>query len=571
MAEIHHLPNRLRQSDPDADARRQKAQSVRKLIEDRPGSLPGSRDHADFAGRELFRIFKDADADFKRRVCEVAFGTRARVPTKRLWGVLIDPDKPREQLPLPAAKRKRLTIYLRLAEAIASISGQEEADVVLRVFPGISPDAEVASAQREVGLSEQLRDELWDSWLRANEMIIQDCDLRRALAVGMEYPLAGAGPCRRFRLDFNQVLGREDSEERLRARHRANYAMSQAPWDFVFGVAPSLFLGECHGPTFRATVAALKQDCQVAAPIPELGCWGRIWLRFWWSILPIGAQGDPRGCFLVSTTTERAPGALPVAELDENGLFQEERPNEVPWAALLSSAGARYEGHWTDRDLWEQRNAAGLVLTWDIPEGYSLTTGSFEGPFRCSAQLDPASSKVLRAVFGCEAEALPTDPVRILPPTASWRDVILGLPDAALADWVGPDPDEPGVPLPREARLPAGASDHERQAAEEAYDDKLAAWRDDEIEYQLRWLIKHHDGSQAARGFAPRRSGTTESPTIGSKFEESLLEVPEGERPDMVLRRQAEGLRRHAAKVTGSAAASRRMKLSALGRPSSKN
>jgi len=562
MAEIHHLPNRPRQSDPEDEIRKQKAEAIKRLIEERPGSLPGSRGHADFAGRELFRMFKDSDGDLKRRVCEVAFGTNARKPTKRLWGVLIDPDKPRAKVPLPAAKRKRLTIYLRLAEAFASVSGQAAADVILRVFPDVAPDAELESVHRERGIAEQLRDELWDSWLRANEMIIQDCDLRRALAVAMEFPIGGGGPYGRTRFEFNQVLGYIGEEE-----HRIGvYCLSGSPDDFIRGVAPSLFLGECHGPSFRAAVSPIETGGHVAAPIAEIGCWVRLWFRFWWSILPIGSQGDPRGCFLVSLCTERAPWPIPVEELDERDATKDGRSSGGPWTTVLGHEGARYDGHWTDRDLWQRRNAPGLVLAWNTEQHWSYDTTDFEGPWRCTAKLDADSRRAIRAVFGCEPEALPTDPIGILPPSTHWRDLIFSLPDAALADWVGPNPDYPRFHPPERQRLPHTASDEEEDAAEDMFSQKMDEWRDKEVGYQVRELGRDDEPLQLPLAFPRIREGTGTYPTIGSKFEESLLYLPESERPDMALRRRAELLRSHAVSVTGSAAAHRRAKLTALGR-----
>ncbi|MGG5819350.1 hypothetical protein [Falsiroseomonas sp. HW251] len=565
MADIHRLPTRSRQPDADAEARSLRAQTVRRLIEARPGSLPGARDYADYAGRELFRILKEGGSDFRRRVCEVAFGTRARVPTKRLWGVLVDPEKPRDRVPITAAKRRRLTVYLRLAEAVAAVSGQAEAELILRVFPDVAPDDNLALLPRTAGVAEELRNELWDSWLQANEVIVQDCDLRRSLAVAMEYPRGPAGPFPRFRLDLNQILGRDEAPGGKEAPNRANYALTRSPWDFVFGVAPRRFLGECHCPVFRGVVAPLTHDGAVGETIAELAVWLRVWVRFWWAILPIGPNGDARGCFLASLSTERSPSAIPVGELDADGP-DEEHTSEVSWAALLAADGGRSDFHWTNRDLWRARNAAGLVLSWDMAERYSVSTSSFKGPYRCTARLDPGSRRIIRGIFGCDPEALPADPVRILPPSAHWRDVILGLPDGALSDWVGPDPDEPGIREPLPPSLPDNASEEDEQAAEDAYSEALSTWRDEEMDYQLRWLITHRHGPAPARAFARIAEGTGSSPTIGSKLEDSLLDLPEDERPDMALRRMAERLSNYAAEVTGRAAFARRAKLASLGR-----
>ena len=160
----------------------------------------------------------------------------------------------------------------------------------------------------------------------------------------MELPDTQMGPYKQFRLDHWQVLGGEN-QDYIGFRGRwPSYQASGASRDFLLGVAPSLFLGECHGPSFRAHVARIDEDGQPGDSIHSLTAWVRIWVRFWWAILPIGAEGLPRGCFVVSLATERSHKLWTVAELDASE--REDRNEEeahspsvvAPWARLSAAS-----------------------------------------------------------------------------------------------------------------------------------------------------------------------------------------------------------------------------------------
>ena len=554
MAEIHKFQPPPRQTaDPGAAERRRQAEAIRQEIN------KGSRQHANAArdaAAELWKLFEDRGQDFKRQVCQMVWGAKDPKPTRNLWSLVWNPNKgpPKAKT---ARKPAALTIYLRLAQAVAKVGGEDEDDVILRIFPNLLNGPE-AFAKRDLGPAELLLETFWSEWLEINERIAMDCDLRKAFPVAMELPGAQhgdfIGPFRWFRLDHGQVLGGENIEFLEICRHWIGYASSGSPRDFLLGVAPSLFLGECHGPYFRAKVARIDDTGQPGHPIPSLTAWVRIWVRFWWAILPIGAEG----CFVVSLATEHSPEIWTVAELDdaESEYRNEEdhNPNVAQsWTRLLSSSGARDFGHWIIRNVWHERNEPGLTLSWDCKQ-WSHGVSVPDGNYRCTAELDSGSREILTQLFGCAPEDLPDTPARILPASSSWRDIIFNLPDGALADWVGPDPDAPYKRPPRT-------------------NDDGWAWQDEEYSYQTR---SGSDCRWDAHGFpavVARRTNkkSLSGPTIGSKFTDSVLSLPEADRPDISLLKQAEELRDHARKTMGQITGELRQKMANLGRRTAKS
>jgi hypothetical protein len=551
MAEIHKFQAAPRQTaDPGSAERRGQAEAIRQEIN------KGSRQHANAAkdaAAELWKLFEDRGQDFKRQVCQMVWGAKDPKPTKNLWSLVWDPKKgpPKAKT---ARKPAALTIYLRLAQAAAKVGGEDEDDVILRVFPNLLNGPE-AFAKRDLGPAELLLETFWSEWLAVNERIAADCDLRSAFPVAMELPDTQMGPYKQFRLDHWQVLGGEN-QDYLGFRGRwPSYQASGASRDFLLGVAPSLFLGECHGPSFRAHVARIDEDGQPGDSIHSLTAWVRIWVRFWWAILPIGAEGLPRGCFVVSLATERSHKLWTVAELDASE--REDRNEEeahspsavAPWARYLSASGARNEVVWLDRDMWNKRNEPGLALSWDCRQWSLHVSDVPDGNYRCTAALDSGTREVLTQLFDCAPENLPDTPARILPASARWRNVIFNLPDGALADWVGPDPDVPH-------NLPPGNEDGDE------------AWQREEIQYQWRFL---RDGAWTYGDFpafvghiALQKNRSLR--TIGRKFTDSVLLLPEANRPDMSLLKQAEKLRDHASKTMGKITGELQQKMAALGR-----
>jgi hypothetical protein len=569
MGEVHQFPFPPRlAADPGATGRRQLAESIRQEIS------KGTRRHTDAAkeaAAELWRLFEERGRDFKRKVCQMVWGAKHAKPTKHLYGLVWDPQQGQPKAKT-ARKPAALTIYLRLAEAVAKVAGEDEDDVILRVFPNLLGGPR-AFASRDFGPAEQLRETFWSEWLAVNERIASDCDLRRAFPVAMELPGFAFGTYQRFRLDHGQLLGGEHTRLPEYSRSWFGYQQYGSPRDFLLGVAPSLFLGECHGPSFRAKVVALDGAGEPGDAAPTLTAWVRVWLRFWWAILPIGTDGAPRGCFVVSLMTERSPSLWSVSSLDEADSRyrddeEEYRPRPAPpWIRVLSASGARSEGHWTNRHLWNERNHHGLVLSWDCEEASVRFSDGAAGRYRCTAELDPGTREVLMQFFGCSPEDLPPTPARILPASAGWRDVIFSLPDGALADWVGPDPDALHSRPPQQKEVRADMSDEEKAEIEfengEAFDD----WCRDEIAYQQRGLGLGTRTAEDIQVFGVQRVGeTTYQETIGSKFEKSLLLLPEGDRPDITLLTQAEELRDHAAQTLGKINGELRKNMAALGR-----
>jgi len=575
MAEVHKLqvPPRTA-ADSDAAARHRKAEEIRREIN------KGGRQYAPAAkeaAAELWKIFNERGSDFKREVCQEVWGRKHPKPTKHLYGLVWDP-KNGPPSSKTARKPAALTIYLRLAQAVAKIRRDDnEDDVILRVFPNLQGGPGAFEA-RILGPAEQLRETFWGEWLEINERIATDCDLRRAFPFAMELPDNRSGPYQRFRLDHGQLLGGEATEFLEYSRRWGGYQMSGSPGDFLLGVAPSLFLGECHGPSFRAQVVPIDDAGRPGDPISTLTAWARVWIRFWWAILPIGGDGLPRGCFVVSLMTERSPSLWTAASLDEADDRDRDRDEEdvcsprhvAPWARLLSVSGQRFDFHWTERNLWNQRNHHGLVLSWDCDEAGGGHSDVPAGRYRCNCDLNPDTLDVLTQIFGCAPQDLPPMPKRILPASDGWRDLIFSLPDGALADWVGPDPDALHTRPPREMAIRPDMSKQELDQTEFENGEAFSAWCSDEISYQQRGLGLGSRDTDDIPVFADLRVGrNARQPTIGSKFEKSLLLLPENDRPDMTLLNQAQELRDHARDIQGQITSELRKKMATFGRRTS--
>ncbi len=558
-------------ADPGAAERRQQAEAIREKIK------TGHRQYAHeakIAAAELWKIFEERGPDFKRRVCEVVWGVKQQKPTKNLYGLVWDPKVgvPKGSTRSPQA----LTIYLRLAEAVSKVAGEDEDSVILRVFPSLL-DGVGSFAVRDIGPAEQLRETFWNEWLEANERIAADCDLRRAFPVAMELPGNSFGPYPRFPLEHGQVLGGEDSSFLEYDRRWVSYQRSGSPRDFLLGMAPAVFLGECHGPSFRAQVALIDDQGQPGEVTPPLTTWVRVWLRFWWAILPIGTDGSPRGCFVVSLVTQCPSSLWTVADLDQaherdRDEQEEYNPRQIaPWARFLSASGKRglYNSYyWTKGPLLDNGNSHGIVLSWDCEEtGGLLQPGVPPGHYRCTAEMDAGTREVLTQVFDRAPEDLPPTPARVLPASAYWRDVIFNLPDGALADWVGPDPDVPHTPRPPHKLIRPDMSKEERDQIEFENIEAWEARREDEIAYQQRGLVSVSRDPDDITIFPDIRVGKSSyRGTIGRKFVDSLLHLPEADRPDMNLLQQAEELRDHARDTLGQITGKLRKKMTTFGR-----
>ncbi len=559
MGDVYRLPNRPQVTDSAAIERNARAAAIKRLIQKRPG---GFGQHIEYAAAELYRILADREAGFKTRLCEHVFGSGMRHPTKRLWGIVWNPEKRK-----PAAKqRQRATIYVRIAEGIAQLSGMPEAEILLRLFPNIEPDAAAIAQVPSDSLGEQRREETWQAWVRATETIIRDLDLRRALRVAMEFPTAYDEANSPFRLEFNQLIAGPDQGLEGKHRYTDRNAFAFAPWFFITGLAPKLFLGECPATTLRAVVETPLKENEQALPRVDLASWAQVWFRFWWAILPIGPNGDPRGCFLVSLATERCQAAFPAEKWTEY-VGEPSSPARGLWTALLHPE-FRYGVDAPLGIVRRKRHVYGLALSWQAGGQRDFTTGERDGPYSCFAEPDEATRHIIRALFGRDAAELPSDPFRILPSTPQWRDAILGAPDGSFADWVGPNPDAPRYAEPIPPEFEAFETEEAYEAASDAYQTAYEDWRDAECKYQLRFLSKTV-GVDAASGYGPFLGNDGQFyPTIGQKLEQSLLSLPETDRPDIALRRQAAGLAKHAAELIARGMAERRTKLEALGRPS---
>ena len=445
------------------------------------------------------------------------------------------------------------------------------------MFPSLL-DGVGSFAVRDIGPAEQLRETFWNEWLEANERIAADCDLRRAFPVAMELPGNSSGPYPRFPLEHGQVLGGEDNSFLHDDRRWGSYQHSGSPRDFLLGMAPAVFLGECHGPRFRAQVALIDDEGQPGEVTPTLTAWVRVWLRFWWAILPIGTDGSPRGCFVVSLVTQCSSSLWTVAGLDREEEQDRDEQEEysprqiVPWARCLSASGHRHSRFWIlgsiwNGSLWDDGNNHGIVLSWDCEETGYLQPGVPPGRYRCTAEMDAGTREVLTKVFGQAPEDLPPTPARVLPASAGWRDVIFNLPDGALADWVGPDPDAPHTPRPPHKLIRPDTSEEERDRIEAEELEAWEAWSEDEIAYQQRNLgfgVRDPDDLPI---FPDIRVGKSSyQTTIGRKFVDSLLHLPEADRPDMNLLKQAEKLRDHARDTLGQITGKLRKKMTTFGR-----
>lgn len=567
MGDVTNLPvPRRSAADADASRRRERALAIREEIS--KGKRQYERE-AKLAAEELWKVFEERGRDFKRRVCaQVWNGPK---PTKRLYGLVWDPKKGQPKA-ATARKPAALTTYLRLAEAVARVGGEDADDVILRVFPTLLDGADL-STPRDLGPADQLRETFWSEWVAVNEQIAKDCDLRTAFPLAMELPGMGSGPYERFRLDCGQILGDEDWGLLHRVRRWVTYRHTGSPRDFLLGVAPSVFLGECHGPGFRAHVVTLDQDGEEGEAVPTLTAWVRVWVRFWWAILPIGAEGMPRGCFVVTLMTERSSGLWTVTDLNESNArigsddalhYRRHLPS---WARVLCASGARHEFDLPGRPAWQKQNHHGLALSWDCDESGSWNPDVPAGRYRCTAALDPGTREVLTHLFGCVPEALPATPARILPATANWRDLIFSLPDGALADWVGPDPDAPHEPPPTEPEIRPGMSDEEVAALEDAFAEAEVAWGEQEVWYQRRGLGEGIQTRDTIVIFPELRVGDQglRRPTIGSKLADSLLRLPEADRPDTTLRKQAIELRDHARHTLGQITGALKRRMASLG------
>jgi hypothetical protein len=172
---------------------------------------------------------------------------------------------------------------------------------------------------------------------------------------------------------------------------------------------------------------------------------------------------------------------------------------------------------------------------------------------------------VLTYLFGCVPEALPATPARILPASANWRDLIFSLPDGAMADWVGPDPDAPHERPPRKPPIRPEMSDEEVAALEDAFAEAKVAWADRELGYQRRDLGKERRYEIAL--FPMLRVGDQGAllQTIGGKLADSLLLLPEADRPDTTLRKQAIELRDHAKHTLGQITGALKRRMASLG------
>jgi hypothetical protein len=554
MGKVVHLPPRDgRTGEADAE-RAARAKAVRRRLEEHPG---GFAREISTAAAELHRVIEEQGAGFKARLCSHVFGSETRYPTKRLWGVVWDPNG---KEPRMMKRRQRATIYVRLSDGAADLMGISRDEMLLRVFPGVEADTAALAHAPAGGIADELREELWAAWTRATEVISRDLDLRRALRIMMEVPFEHLHPLPVLTLEFNQVLGKP--QDIVEQQDPAGYAIAPSPWTYVMGVAPKLFLGECAVRTLCASVEALTEKGRSPRRMPKLTSWATVWLRFWWAILPIGPAGEPRGCFLASLATTRLTKTF--AKERWSHFVGEQIPppdRPVPWTTLLNSELSREGPVWSfhhNRD----RRAPGLALEWEV------SSDNFKRRFRCIAEPDEVTRRVILAVFGRDLSKLPPNPIRILPATPTWRDAILGLADGSLADWVGPNPDEPGTPLPAEPRMENFETDEADEAAEEVHSTALDEWEDKENAYQERLATM----SEGLTAFGPvvlpyEDSRSSVRTSIGGKLERSLLELDEEDRPDVALRRQAKQLADRVRKVVTASLTTRRARLSALGRP----
>ena len=204
MAEIHKFQAAPRQiADPGSAERHRQAEAIRQEIN------KGSRQHANAAkdaAAELWKLFDDRGQDFKRQVCKMVWGAKDPKPTRNLWSLVWDPKKGSPKAKT-ARKPAALTIYLRLAQAAAKVGGEDEDDVILRVFPNLLNGPE-AFAKRDLGPAELLLETFWSEWLAVNERIAADCDLRGAFPIAMELPVRSAGNSSSHRGSIRSIASR---------------------------------------------------------------------------------------------------------------------------------------------------------------------------------------------------------------------------------------------------------------------------------------------------------------------------------------------------------------------------
>jgi hypothetical protein len=528
MGELHMFPKPTQRRDAGAESRAAKAAALRRRIKDFP-RLP--RDAIGTAAEELHRLLEseeERERGFRARFCRDVLGSIDQ-STKRLHGLAAKSARVGPKLPL------RGTRYVEAADGLARMTGRDPDEVLLELFPALEEASGMATPQAEPS-AEELRNQVWRLWLEGTDRIIRDLDLARVLRIVMRYPNkwpnSSAAPD--FRLDFGDVVQPDEGDE------GASLRGSGSAWSFITGRAPRLFLGECAAGTMDAIVKSGGDDEARLRPRPDLNSWARIYIRFWWAILPVGAKGEARGCFLASLSTERFPWVYKASE-DEGNEEATAMFASRPWTSLIAPNHCRPDpSDWISEEYRSLR-VNGVGLSWAAQLSTAQEDLDDPGPYTCTAQFDPETTEVIRQIFGADPAALGKNPLRILPPHEPWRSAILLAPDCGDTDWIGPDPDSrlsPRPPEPREADFPD----------EEAFSHAMQSWMEDarfadEREGNLRRrLPRHHEHYQAAvRAFPKVRRAAS----LGLKLELSLCDLPAELRPDLALRAQAAALRSH--------------------------